>query len=128
MSQLFAKILVAEKVEADEDALALIARAAEGSARDGLSILDQAIAHASAEGDGKVTGVQVREMLGLSDRGAMRSLFELMLKGDARGTLSALAEQRYLGVDALAVLRSLLELAHGITLAKVGAPVDPSRV
>jgi DNA polymerase III subunit gamma/tau len=123
----FAGIVTAENVVAEEEALSLIARAAEGSVRDGLSILDQAIAHADMEGDGKVTGAQVRDMLGLSDRGAVRRLFGLVLSGDAAGTMSALADQRDLGVDPVAVLRALLELTHGITLAKVGAPVDPAQ-
>src|SRR5438552_10820549 len=79
--------MVAEKegVEVEPEALALIARAAEGSARDGLSVLDQAIAH----GAGAVTAQQVREMIGLSDRGAIRALLGLLLAGDAQGALTA---------------------------------------
>src|SRR3546814_19794216 len=69
---------------AEPEALALIARAAEGSARDGLSILDQAIAHAGMEGGG-VSAETVRQMLGLSDRGAMRALMGLMLAAGAPG-------------------------------------------
>src|SRR3546814_5220403 len=69
----FAHVVHEERVAAEEEALALIAQAAEGSARDGLSILDQAIAHADMEGEAKVTAAQVRDMLGLSDRGAVRS-------------------------------------------------------
>src|SRR5919206_1579980 len=75
----FAAVSRAEGVEVEPEALALIARAAEGSARDGLSILDQAIAH----GAGGVTAEQVRAMLGLSDRGAVRRLLGVMLSGDA---------------------------------------------
>ena len=71
----FGDVAKAEGVEAEPEALALIARAAEGSARDGLSILDQAIAHADSEGSHGVNAAQVREMLGLSDRGAIRRLF-----------------------------------------------------
>jgi DNA polymerase III subunit gamma/tau len=123
----FAEIVSAEKVSAEHEALSLIARAAEGSVRDGLSILDQAIAHADIDGDGKVTGTQVRDMLGLSDRGAVRRLFGFLLSGDAASTMAALADQRDLGVDPVAVLRGLLELTHGITLAKVGAPVDSAQ-
>ncbi len=123
----FAGIVKAEDVAAEPEALALIARAAEGSARDGLSILDQAIAHAGMEGDGLVTAAQVRDMLGLSDRGATRRLFGLLLAADAPGALAALAEQRDLGVDPSAVLRGLLEVTHGTTLAKTGAPDDPAR-
>ena len=119
--------MVAEKegVEAEPEALMLIARAAEGSARDGLSILDQAIAHAGLEG-GSVTAIAVREMLGLSDRGAVRDLLALLLAGDGVGALAVLRRQYDHGVDPLAVLRALLETIHGVTLAKVGTPPDPS--
>src|SRR5207253_4620020 len=97
----FAEIAQAEGAEVEADALAMIARAAEGSARDGLSILDQAIAH----GAGKVTAEQLRAMLGLSDRGANRRLLGLILAGDAQGALAALAEQYELGVEPASVLR-----------------------
>ncbi len=123
----FGEIAKAEDVAIEDEALALIARAAEGSARDGLSILDQAIAHAGLEGASLVTGGQVRDMLGLSDRGAVRRLFGLVLAGDAPGALAALAEQHDLGVDPVAVIRALLEITHGTTVAKVGAPPDPAQ-
>ncbi len=123
----FASIAKMEDVIVEGDALALIARAAEGSVRDGLSILDQAIAHAGMEGRSAVTGAQVREMLGLSDRGAIRHLFGLILQGDAKETLRALAEQRDLGVEPVAILRALLEIVHSITVTKVGSPSDASQ-
>ncbi len=123
----FASIAQAEGVEAEDEALALIARAAEGSVRDGLSILDQAIAHADLEGAGRVRAAPVRDMLGLSDRGAVRRLFGLLLEGEAAAALAALSEQRDLGVDPAAVLRGLLELVHGTTITKTGAPDDPGR-
>jgi DNA polymerase-3 subunit gamma/tau len=123
----FGMVVKAEGVKAEDEALALIARAAEGSVRDGLSILDQAIAHAALEGGGEVTGIQVREMLGLSDRGAVRRLFAMLLAGDAGGALALLQEQRDLGVEPGAVLRGLLELTHRTTLSKVGAPVDATQ-
>jgi DNA polymerase-3 subunit gamma/tau len=116
----FAEVSDKEGVEVEPEALALIARAAEGSARDGLSILDQAIAH----GAGGVTAEQVRAMLGLSDRGAIRALLGLLLAGDARGALAALKGQYDLGVEPSAVLRGLLEAVHGITRAKVGGTED----
>ncbi len=119
LAQHFAKVCAAEGVEAETEALALIARAAEGSARDGLSILDQAIAHAGLEGGG-VQAEAVRAMLGLSDRGAIRDLFALLLAGDAPGALAGLRGQYDLGVDPQAVLRTLLETVHGVTLAKLG--------
>jgi DNA polymerase-3 subunit gamma/tau len=118
----FAEVTRAEAVEAEPEALALIARAAEGSARDGLSILDQAIAH----GSGAVTAGQVRDMLGLSDRGAVRALFGHLLAGDAPAVLAALGEQHDLGVEPLALLQGLLEAAHGITRAKAGGGTDPA--
>ena len=123
----FGSVIKAEGVKAEEEAIALIARASEGSVRDGLSILDQAIAHAALDGDGEVTGAQVREMLGLSDRGAIRGLFGLLLAGDGAGALVALQEQRDRGVEPGAVLRGLLELTHRTTLTKVGAPADASQ-
>ncbi len=123
----FGTIVQAEGVRAEEEALALIARAAEGSVRDGLSILDQAIAHASLEGEAEVTGAQVRDMLGLSDRGAIRRLFGMLLAADSVGALSVLREQSDLGVEPGSVLRGLLELTHRTTLAKVGAPVDATQ-
>jgi DNA polymerase-3 subunit gamma/tau len=119
----FAEVCRLEGVAADLEALALIARAAEGSARDGLSILDQAIAHADLEGS-TVTADAVREMLGLSDRGAVRDLLGLLLGGDGPGALALLRRQYDLGVDPQGVLRSLLETVHGVTLAKVGAAPD----
>ena len=123
----FAFVCEAEGVTAEPQALALIARAAEGSVRDGLSILDQAIAHADLDGGGMVTVAQVRDMLGLSDRGALQRLFALILAGDGPGALAALGEQRDLGVDPAAVLRGLLELVHATTIVKVGGAPDPGQ-
>jgi len=123
----FAYVIEQESVTAEAEALELIARAAEGSVRDGLSILDQAIAHADFDGGGTVTAVQVREMLGLSDRGAVQRLFALVLAGEAQAALAALADQRELGVDPAAILRGLLETVHATTRLKVGGAPDPSR-
>ena len=126
LAQHFAMVAEKEAIEAEPEALALIARAAEGSARDGLSILDQAIAHAGMEGGG-VRADQVREMLGLSDRGAIRDLTGLILAADARGALAALRRQYDYGVDPQSVLRALLEAVHGITLVKLGTPPDAAQ-
>jgi DNA polymerase-3 subunit gamma/tau len=123
LSRHFGEVAAAEQVEVEPEALALIARAAEGSARDGLSILDQAIAH----GAGTVTAEQVRTMLGLADRGANRALLGLILGGDAPGAMAALRDQYDLGVEPSAVLRGLLEAVHGITRAKVGGGEDPAQ-
>jgi len=122
----FADICGKEGVTAEDEALMLVARAAEGSARDGLSILDQAIAHADLEGSG-VTATAVREMLGLSDRGAVRDLLGLVLNGDSAGALASLRRQYDYGVDPQSVLRALLETVHGITLTKVGTPPDAAQ-
>ncbi|MCP8891340.1 DNA polymerase III subunit gamma/tau [Sphingomonas faeni] len=126
LSKHFAWVSEQEGVVADPEALMLIARAAEGSARDGLSILDQAIAHAGLEGGG-VTADAVRQMLGLSDRGAVRDLLTLILAGDGAGALASMRRQYDYGVDPLSVLRSLLETVHGITLTKVGTPPDAAQ-
>jgi DNA polymerase-3 subunit gamma/tau len=119
----FGEVARKEGVEVEPEALALIARAAEGSARDGLSILDQAIAH----GPGGVSADQVRTMLGLSDRGAIRRLLGVILTGDAQSALAALRNQYDLGVEPNAVLRGLLESVHGITRAKVGGADDAAQ-
>jgi len=122
----FAHVSALEGAEAEPEALALIARAADGSARDGLSILDQAIAHAGMEGSG-VTAPAVRAMLGLSDRAAIRDLFGLLLASDAPSALGALRTQYDLGVDPQSVLRGLLETVHAVTLAKLGGDADPAQ-
>lgn len=113
----FAEVSNAEGVEVETEALAMIASAAEGSARDGLSILDQAIAH----GAGAVTAEQVRDMLGLADRGRIRRLLQLVLSGDAAGALAALDEAHGLGIDPIQLLRGLMECLHAATRAKAGA-------
>ncbi|MGN3975376.1 DNA polymerase III subunit gamma/tau [Tsuneonella sp. SYSU-LHT278] len=120
LEQQFASICRQEGVAAEPEALALIAGAAEGSSRDGLSILDQAIAHADLDTDGKVTAERVRDMLGLADRGAQRRLFASLLEGDAKGLLGALGEQYALGVEPLALMRTLMDLTNRITVAQVG--------
>src|SRR5690349_2807822 len=113
----FADVARQEGVEVEPDALAMIARAAEGSARDGLSILDQAIAH----GAGTVTAEQVRGMIGLADRGRIRRLLDTLLSGDATATLAELDEAHALGVDPASILRGLMEELHGATRTKAGA-------
>jgi DNA polymerase-3 subunit gamma/tau len=117
----FAHVADAEGVEVEEEALHAIARAAEGSARDGLSILDQAIAH----GEGKVTAEQVRDMLGQADRGRIRRLLETLLGGGVTETLSQLDEAHALGIEPGSLLRGLMESLHAVTRAKAGAGVDP---
>ncbi|MES2700295.1 MAG: DNA polymerase III subunit gamma/tau [Pseudomonadota bacterium] len=118
----FGHVCQAEGVAVEDEALAMIASAAEGSARDGLSILDQAIAHADMEGGGEVTAAKVREMLGLADKGAQRLVFDSLLNGDARAMLAAVDDQYALGVEPLALMRGAMELTHRITVAQLGAP------
>jgi len=120
LAEHFARVSEAEQVEAEPEALALIARAAEGSARDGLSILDQAIAH----GAGAVTAEQVRDMLGLADRGRIRRLLDLVLAGDATAALADLDEAHELGIEPTQLLRGLMEALHSATRVKAGAQPD----
>ena len=121
----FGEICAKEGVEAEEEALHIIANAAEGSVRDGLSILDQAIAHADLDHDGMVTAARVRDMLGLADKGAQRRLLQVLLEGDAKALLAAVDDQYALGVEPLALMRSLMDLVHRITVAQVsGAEAD----
>ncbi|HWJ69269.1 MAG TPA: DNA polymerase III subunit gamma/tau [Sphingobium sp.] len=121
LEQHFAEICAKEGVTAEADALTLIAVAAEGSARDGLSILDQAIAHGeTSDGAVRVGADQVRAMLGLSDRGATRRLLDQILDGDAPALLATLGEQEALGVEPIATVNALLELIHAVTTAKAG--------
>ncbi len=121
----FGHVCDQEGVSAETEALAIIAAAAEGSVRDGLSILDQAIAHADLEEGGEVTGARVREMLGLADKGAQRQLLNSLLKADAPALLKGIDEQYALGVEPLALLRAIMDLVHRITVAQVsGAEPD----
>jgi DNA polymerase III subunit gamma/tau len=120
----FSGICQAEAVEADAEALSMIAAAAEGSVRDGLSILDQAIAHADIGGEGRVTAVQVQDMLGLADKSFQRKLFAALLAGEGAELLGLIAHQFALGVEPLALLRGALELTHRITVAQLGQTVD----
>jgi DNA polymerase III subunit gamma/tau len=108
-------IAAKEKVEVEPGALALIARAAEGSVRDSLSLLDQAIAHAA----GPVRAEDVRQMLGLADRVRVVDLFEALLKGDAATALTELRAQYDIGADPAVVLGDLAEFTHFVTRVKV---------
>jgi DNA polymerase-3 subunit gamma/tau len=104
-----------EKVEAEPEALRQIARAAEGSARDALSILDQAIAY----GGGKVEATAVQQMLGLADRTRIVDLFEHVMAGDASAALAEIAAQYEAGADPAIVLTDLAEFTHYVTRAKL---------
>jgi DNA polymerase-3 subunit gamma/tau len=119
LEKYFTELLGKEKVEAEQGAVALIARAADGSARDGLSLLDQAISREPQ----KISELQVREMLGLVDRSITLDLFEAIMKGasvEAMGLLDSLHKG---GADALMVLQDLLDLTHYLTKVKVAPEV-----
>ena len=124
MIALMRKIATAEAAEISDDALALITRAAEGSARDATSLLDQAISH----GAGETTADQVRAMLGLADRGRVLDLFDMILKGNAAEALTELSAQYADGADPLAVLRDLAEVTHWVSVIKItpDAAEDPT--
>ncbi len=110
----FRAIAKREEVTVDDESLAMIARAAEGSARDGLSLLDQAIAH----GGGKVEADAVRSMLGLADRGRIVDLFEMIAKGDVAAALQAFREQYDAGANPSVVLADLADFTHLVTRLK----------
>jgi DNA polymerase-3 subunit gamma/tau len=120
LAEHFAGICTREQVSAEPEALAMIAAAAEGSVRDGLSILDQAIAHADLDAEGRVSVEQVRDMLGLADKSIQRRLFAALLAGDGRLLLDLVATQFALGVEPLALLRGAMDLTHRITVAQIG--------
>jgi DNA polymerase-3 subunit gamma/tau len=124
MIALLRKIAGAEGAAISDDALALITRAAEGSARDATSLLDQAISH----GAGETTADQVRAMLGLADRGRVLDLFDMIMRGDAGGALAELGAQYADGADPMAVLRDLAEVTHWISVVKItpDAAEDPT--
>ena len=109
------EIAAKENVKIEEGALALIARASEGSARDALSLLDQAIAH----GEGAITAEMLRAMLGLADRGRVLDLFEKLAAGDIAAALTDLDGLYSSGADPLAVMQDLLEITHFLTRLKV---------
>ena len=110
-----AGIAAKEAIEVEPEPLALIARAAEGSVRDSLSLLDQAIAHAA----GPVRAEHVRQMLGLADRVRVVDLFEALMKGDVAAALAELREQYDIGADPAVVLSDLAEFTHFVTRVKV---------
>jgi DNA polymerase-3 subunit gamma/tau len=109
----FAGIAAKEGVQAEPEALSMIARAADGSVRDGLSLLDQAIALGG--GDGTVTAEAVRGMLGLADRGLVLDLMEAVMAGDIAAALSLMDRAHERGADPLVVLSDLSELTHTLT-------------
>lgn len=124
----FTQILAKEGVEAEAEATWLIAHAAEGSVRDGLSILDQAIAHADLDGGGVVSAEQVRHMLGLSDRSTIANLLATILEGQAGAAIDLVRNQYALGIEPIALVRGLMDLTHSVSLAKLSRYDDPALV
>ena len=115
LAKLFQSVAVKEGVKAQEDALRLLARAADGSARDGLSLLDQAIALAT----GPIKLEMVEDMLGLADRTEVLDLFEELLAGRLADALKRIQAIHELGADPLAIAQDLLETTHLVTRFKV---------
>ena len=107
-----------EGVRLSAGALNLIARAADGSVRDGLSLLDQAIAH-HGTGDGEIGEHQVRDMLGLADGARLYDLFDVLMKGRIAEALAVLDEMYGAGADPAAIMQDLLELTHWLTRLKL---------
>ncbi len=119
----FEAILAKEGAEAEPEALALIARAAEGSVRDGLSLIDQAISHAA----GPIRAEDVRQMLGLADRTRVIDLFDALLRGDIARALAEMRDQYHSGADPFVVLGDLAEFTHFVTRVKVVPAVADDR-
>ena len=115
LTDYLAKIADLEKVEADRTALELVARAADGSVRDALSLLDQAIAH----GNGKIETQTVSEMVGLSDKTSLFAIYDKLMSGDMKSTLELASYQYKLGMDPLMLAQDLLDLTHWLTCLKV---------
>lgn len=115
LMQLFHKIIAAENLKADEEALEMVARAADGSARDGLSMLDQAI----VLGDGKIKTETVIEMIGLADRTQTLALFEHLIAGSIPDVLKNLQLQYKNGANPMSVLQDLIDVTHMLTKAKI---------
>jgi len=112
---LFRKIVHAENLTADDEALEMVARAADGSARDGLSMLDQAI----VLGDGKIKTETVSEMIGLADRSRTLELFEKLIDGDMSAVMKNLAGQYTNGANPVVVLQDLIDITHMLVKAKI---------
>ena len=122
--QLFTHIVGEEGLEAEAEALALIARAADGSARDGLSILDQAIALSGSP----VTAQAVQDMLGLADRARVLDLFAALMGGDVPAMLSLFDELYSAGAEPLQLMTDLAEVTHALTRQKVSPGGEPATI
>ena len=127
LSSHLASICKIEGVNAEEDALSMIARAADGSVRDSLSMLDQAIAHGSMNDDSTITAEAMRTMLGLSDRARIVDLFEQVMKGDVASALAELKSQYETGAEPLVVLTDLADFVHLVTRLKFVPDAEKDR-
>jgi DNA polymerase-3 subunit gamma/tau len=116
---LLRRISDAEGIDIADEALALVARAGDGSARDSLSLLDQAIAHGTGAGHTRIDADTVRNMLGLADRARIIDLFEKLMAGDAAGAMNEFREQYDVGADPVVVLSDLAEFTHLVTRLKI---------
>ena len=115
LTNLFSKILKLEKIPAEDEALDMIAKAADGSARDGLSMLDQAIVLSN----GEIKTDVVKKMLGLADRSQTLSLFENLIKGNMENVLNSVAEQYTNGATPMIVLQDLINITHDMAKVKI---------
>lgn len=116
LAEHYASILQKEGIEADDAAVQMVAKAADGSVRDGLSLLDQAIALAGGE---KISAENVGAMLGMADRARVYDLFEALMSGDAAKTLEMFDTLYAHGFDPQLLMRELLGLSHLVTRLKV---------
>ena len=104
-----------EQVKISEAAISIIVRASEGSVRDAMSMMDQAITHGAEE----TSAEQVREMIGLADRSRILDLFSLIMEGNALSALNELSDQYAAGADPIVILKDLAEVTHWISVVKI---------
>ena len=114
--KLLAKVCAAETMSLSDEVLKLVARAADGSARDALSLLDRALAH--MDGDTPLTEQDMRGLLGLADRGRIFDLFDMLMRGDVTAALAEFEAQYAMGADPATILADLAELTHWLTRMK----------
>lgn len=115
LTQLFTKILSNENIPAETEALDIIAKAADGSARDGLSLLDQAIVLSN----GNINTDVVKKMLGLADRSQTLTLFENLVNGNMEAVLKDISEQYTNGATPMIVLQDLINITHDLAKVKI---------
>ena len=115
LTQLFTKILANENIPAETEALDIIAKAADGSARDGLSLLDQAIVLSN----GNINTDVVKKMLGLADRSQTLTLFENLVNGNMEAVLKDISEQYTNGATPMIVLQDLINITHDLAKVKI---------